>query len=142
MKKLVAFGSILAFAVLMAGFGITVWEGVPPDTAVFVDMNGRTYATRHCVETQATETRYVDNAIEAETPIGTSIGTTTVSVMTLEEVQNASSTANYRKDDACVRAYGFLRRTGTLFTDLYERMFIAPTTGSVENAMPATLAQG
>jgi hypothetical protein len=142
MKKLVAFGTLLTFAVLMAGFGITVWEGVPPDTAVFVDTNGRTYATRQCVETQATETRYVENAVEAETPIGNTVGTRPVAVMTLEQVQNASATANYRKDDACVRAYGFLRRTGTLFTDLYERMFGMPASGSVENEALPTMAQG
>jgi hypothetical protein len=142
MKTLVAFGTLLTFAVLMAGFGITVWEGVPPETPVFVDMNERTYATRHCVETQATETRYVATAVEAETPIGNTIGTSPVSVMTLEQVQAASSTANYRKDDACVRAYGFLRRTGTLFTDLYERIFGNPAIGQVEDEPALEMAQG
>jgi hypothetical protein len=142
MKTIVAFGTLLTFAILMAGFGITVWEGVPPDTAVFVDTSGRTYATRQCVETQATETRYVATAVEAETPVGATIGATPVAVMTLEQVQNASATANYRKDDACVRAYGFLRRTGTLFTDLYERIFGAPNSGSVENATQQAMAQG
>jgi len=122
MKKLVAFASILAFAVLMAGFGITVWEGVPPDTAVFVDMNGRTYATRHCVETNATETPYVATQTDVKTPVGGTLGTPPVAVMTLQDVQAASSTANYRKDDACVRANGFLRRTGTLFSDIYENV--------------------
>src|SRR6476646_8393961 len=101
LKKLVAFASLLTFAVLMAGFGITVWEGVPPDTAVFVDMNGRTYATRHCVETHATETPYVASRNDVSTPVGGTLGTPPVAVMTLQDVQAASSTANYRKDDAC-----------------------------------------
>ena len=30
--------------------------------------------------------------------------------------------AKYRKDDACVRANGFLRRTGTLFSDIYQNV--------------------
>jgi hypothetical protein len=42
--------------------------------------------------------------------------------MTIEDVQNAPNTAGFRKDDACVRANGFLRRTGSLFSDLLGRV--------------------
>ena len=122
MKKLVAFASLIAFAVLMAGFGISVWEGVPPDTAVFVDLNGRTYATRQCVGQHTTETQYVANDLDVQTPVGATVGTSPVSVMTLRDVLSAPATANFRKDDACARANGFLRRTGTLFSDLYENV--------------------
>jgi hypothetical protein len=118
MKKAFILLSLVVAVVLLAGFGITVWEGVPPETAVFVDLNTRTYATRQCVFEHNTETEYVANESELSTPIGGTLGKAPVTVMTLGDVMNAPNSAGFRKDDACVRANGFLRRTGTLFSDL------------------------
>jgi hypothetical protein len=122
MRKWIVLGALGIFGILLAGFGITVWEGVPPDTAVFVDPNERTYATRQCVGDHTTETQYVSKQEEVHTPVGGTVGGAPVTVMTLQDVQNAPQTAGYRKDDVCVRANGFLRPTGTLFSDLLERV--------------------
>jgi len=121
MRKLKLFGTLIVFATLLAGFGISVFEAVPPDTAVFVDLNGRTYATRQCVGNKTTESAFVAKDSEVQTPIGGTLGAAPVTVMTLQDVQSAPTTAGFRKDDACVRANGFLRRTGTLFSDIIDR---------------------